>query len=146
MQAAEKEGITASVLMKHRKRQLKAKETKVIAVEGRLQTLEDIIMLIAGNGADAESLKKLKRLLKGPVRVLAASNERTLVAVDMEAWAVQQRACDDLETIMRAYPDKTQRIDIFGTLELKDAHSKLESKLLPELAGGGAQGTAGKPE
>ena len=110
-QVLETQGITAVSLARDLKHELRAKETKIISIDGRYANLEDIIMVAAAEGVNDESLKKIKRIAKtGAVRILGASGEKTLVAVDMVNWGTRQKARMDAQKLMDMYPVETKKI------------------------------------
>ena len=113
----ESQGISAETLARGLKRELKAQETKIISIDGRYHSLEEIIMTAAAEGVNDESLKKIRRLLKGPARVLGASGEKTLVAVDMVNWGTRQKARMDAQKLLDMYPVEKKQIQLDeGTL------------------------------
>ena len=113
----ESQGISAEALARGLKRELKAQETKIISIDGRYHSLEEIIMTAAAEGVNDESLKKIRRLLKGPARVLGASGEKTLVAVDMVNWGTRQKARMDAQKLLDMYPVEKKQIQLDeGTL------------------------------
>lgn len=116
-QVLESQGISAEALARDLKRELKAQETKIISIDGRYHSLEEIIMTAAAEGVNDESLKKIRRLLKGPARVLGATGEKTLVAVDMVNWGTRQKARMDAQKLLDMYPAETKKISFDeGTL------------------------------
>lgn len=92
-------------------RELKAKETKIIAFDGIYRDLSEIILMSAAGGTTDETLKGIKRLAaKGAVRILGASGEKTLVAIDMVNWGVRQKARMDAQKLLDMYPVETKKI------------------------------------
>jgi len=100
------------------KQELKAKETKIIAFDGIYKDLSEIILMAAAGGTTNETLKSIKRLAaKGSVRILGASGEKTLVAIDMVNWGVRQKARMDAQKLLDMYPVETKKIQLDeGTL------------------------------
>lgn len=74
------------------------------------------------------------------------ADETTTDFIEVPDWAARAKGLDMLYSIHGAYAEKKVKATVDGTLELKDARAKLASKLLPEFAAGGAEGTVGKPE
>ncbi|MCE5256549.1 MAG: hypothetical protein LLF89_06850, partial [Spirochaetaceae bacterium] len=113
----ESQGISAETLARGLKRELAAKETKLVSIDGQYRSLQDIILTVAAATLDEKTLKKLKRLANGPVRILGASGEKTLVAVDMVNWGTRQKARMDAQKLLDMYPVEKKQIQLDeGTL------------------------------
>lgn len=88
-----------------------------------------------------KAIRKIKENTK-----ITESSDGTRLFKDSRVEYELYDKLDALKYLCRLRGDEVEKVEHSGSLEIKDAHSKLESKLLPELAAGGAEGTAGKPE
>jgi hypothetical protein len=107
----EKEGIDGPFLARQLKRELKSKETKIISIDGCFKTLEEIIVTTAAQELDEKTLKKIKKLANSSgIRILGASKDKTLVAIDMVNWGTQQSARMDAHKLRGDYAVVTKKV------------------------------------
>ncbi len=95
-------GITMSSLAQDHKRELKAKETKIIKVKrGAID--------IAKLPVEAES-SKCKAIKPRGYRIIMATADEIVIAVDFVAWGVRQNARMDAQKLLNLYPAEKREV------------------------------------
>ena len=120
-------GITLDFLATRLKREINAKETKFIKVK-KSQLLDDAVKalreefnaILAGDGKSLKAAPKLK--------IVAETTEEMIIAVNVRAWGVQQRAREDAQKLLDLYPAQKQKVE-HG---MEDKMFTMFVKLLPE--------------
>ena len=120
-------GITLDFLATRLKREINAKETKFIKVK-KSQLLDDAVKalreefnaILAGDGKSLKAAPKLK--------IVAETTEEMIIAVNVRAWGVQQRAREDAQKLLDLYPAQKQKVEH----DMTDKLFATFVKLLPE--------------
>ena len=106
LQACDKSGISLSRLLKDLKKELSAKETKLIKVKKNPpadKVLDEISKSLGGQNAIVKSTR---------YRVIYETTEEILLAVDMVNWSTRQSARMDAHKLRGDYPAAPQKIEI----------------------------------
>ncbi len=132
------DGITRSALSKQLKSELKATKTIVMAIDGHFKSLKEVLEALRGGELSEKEKRQLKKITGG-VKFLGVTKKKTLIAVDVPAHDIRQKARISGNALWGDEP--TKKVELSGTIDLKDAHAKLASKLLPEFTATGTPAT-----
>jgi hypothetical protein len=109
-------GITREGLGKQLKRELRAKETKLLKLkrDGKADAI------IAEIVRDMDSVAPGSKKKPEKVKILHQTTEELLVAVDVANWSVRQRAREDAQKLLGLYPAERKEITFPEGLVLGD--------------------------
>ena len=102
--------ITPDYLARKLKSELNAKETKFfklkrsVAVDRALQEMAEAL------GIKSKNVK---------YKIIAETGEEQLVAVDVKSLGIRQRAREDAQKLLDAYPDSKLKVDLPDTLKIR---------------------------
>jgi hypothetical protein len=99
----QKEGITAPFLAKQLKREMRAKETKIIKVKRNAQADEVVRQITESVGAKQKASK---------VRIIHETTEEQVIAIDVVNWSVRQTARMDAHKLRGDYAPQKLEIDL----------------------------------
>ena len=120
-------GITLDFLATRLKREINAKETKFIKVK-KNQMLTDAIKEMKDEVKSILETADLKLSVPKGVKVVYETTEEAIIAVNVRAWGVQQRAREDAQKLLDLYPAQKQKVE-HG---MEDKMFSMFVKLLPE--------------
>jgi hypothetical protein len=131
----QKEGITAPFLAKELKRELHAKETKIIKVKRNAQADEVVRQITESVGAKQKAASK--------VRIIHETTKEQVIAIDVVNWSVRQTARMDANKLRGDYaPQKYEHTGKDGRpIEVKSVKD-LSDDELADIATNGSAGAS----
>ena len=120
-EALASKGIDLEYLTRKLKSELNAKETRFIKIKKHGKVDDVINQIVKLQGGEAKEKKR-------GVKVIEETTEEVLLAVNVRAWGVQQRAREDAQKLLDLYPAQKQKVEH----DMTDKLFATFVKLLPE--------------